>query len=115
MTQRLDGFVSLDAEDEAGTIVTGLLIFEGSKLALNVAATGVVRVGLLNEVGESLSGFDASSCDPISSDSVGHVVTWNGNSNVDALAGRIVRVKFEMQNSKLYAFQFVGDTLKSNR
>jgi hypothetical protein len=115
MTQRLDGFVSLDAEDEAGTIVTRLLIFKGSKLALNAAATGVVRVGLLNEAGESLSGFDVSSCDPIRSDSVGHVVTWNGNSNVDALAGRIVRVKFEMQNSKLYAFQFVGDTLKSNR
>jgi hypothetical protein len=34
------------------------------------------------------------------------VVTWNGNSYLGSLSGHVVRLRFEMQNAKLYAFQF---------
>jgi hypothetical protein len=34
------------------------------------------------------------------------VVTWKGKSSVKSLAGRSVRLKFEMQEAKLYAFEF---------
>jgi hypothetical protein len=39
-------------------------------------------------------------------DAVRHVVTWNGTSDVSALAGRPVRVRFRLEEGDLYAFQF---------
>ena len=36
-------------------------------------------------------------------------MTWKGQSNVAALAGRPVRVAFRLRAVKLYAFHFVND------
>ena len=120
-TQRLDGFLSLDAGDEPGTFITRPFVFEGDKLVLNVAAGGSVKVGITNLPGMEVTGFNIGltnppkipvtgfgigDCDPITTDSVRHVVTWKGDSDVGNLAGQVVRLRFEMQNAKLYAFQF---------
>jgi hypothetical protein len=119
--QRLDGFVSLDAGGQTGTIITRPLIFEGNKLTLNVAAKGTVKVAILNLPGREISGYNVGltstsgkpvrdfglgDCDPIRADSVRHVVTWKGSPDVGNLAGQMVRLRFEMQNAKLYAFEF---------
>jgi hypothetical protein len=37
-----------------------------------------------------------------------HTVTWNGDADVSRLSGRPVRLQMEMQDSDLYAFQFVS-------
>ena len=37
---------------------------------------------------------------------VAHTVSWNGNRDVHALAGRPVRLKVVMRAAKLFAFQF---------
>ena len=39
-------------------------------------------------------------------DSTEKVETWKGKSSVRSLEGRSVRLKFEMQEAKLYAFEF---------
>ncbi|MHC4707715.1 MAG: LamG domain-containing protein, partial [Planctomycetota bacterium] len=115
--QRLDGFVSLDAGGSTGTATTLPMVFEGRKLVLNIAATGSARVAILDEGGTAIPGFDLTDCDTIQADSVEHVVKWNGNSNVSSLEGTAVRLRFEMQDTKLYAFEFtslVGPELASN-
>ena len=91
--------------------ITRPLVFDGDRLVLNVAATGTTQVGILDEFWMDIPGFGVSDCDPIQADFVEHVVTWNGDSDVSALAGTAVRLWFEMQNTKLYAFQFrhLGD------
>jgi hypothetical protein len=122
--QRLDGFVSVDAGETTGTIITKPFIFDGDNLTLNVdAGEGSVRVGILNLAGREMSsygialsndqqdrlkttGFRIKDCDPVTSDSVRHVVSWRGNSDVGNLAGTVVRLRIEMQNAKLYAFEF---------
>jgi len=122
--QRLDGFVSVDAGKQTGMIITRPFIFEGDKLTLNInAAKGSVKVGILNLPGREISGYSTTlsddqeaktkvggfrvkNCDTITTDSVRHVVTWNGNGNVGNLAGQVVRLRFEMKNAKLYAFKF---------
>ncbi|MHC4624663.1 MAG: LamG-like jellyroll fold domain-containing protein [Planctomycetota bacterium] len=106
VSQRLDGFVSLDAGGKTATIITRPLVFEGSKLTLNVAAKGTVRVGILSLPARSIDGFAISDCDPIEADSVRHVVTWKDNPDVGKLAGQVVRLRFEMQDAKLYGFRF---------
>lgn len=106
LTQRLDGFVSLDATERGGAAVTQPFVYEGNKLTLNVNAKGSVRVALLDEGEMPIPGFDRKDCDVIRGDAVRHSVTWKGNPDVGRLAGKIVRLKFEMQDAKLYAFEF---------
>ena len=106
-TQRLDGFVSLDARERVGTFTTKPLVFEGSRLELNAKVAGSIRVGLLRENGEAIPGRDVKDCTVIQGDSLASAVSWGGDSNVEPLAGSVVRLKFEMQSAKLFAFQFL--------
>ncbi|MHC4575070.1 MAG: LamG-like jellyroll fold domain-containing protein [Planctomycetota bacterium] len=108
LTQRLDGFVSLDAGTEPGWAITRPLVFQGRKLTLNVAAKAVTRVAILDEQSGEIEGFTLADCDPIHMDATSQVVRWRRNSDVGRLAGRVVRLKFEMQNTRLYAFKFDG-------
>jgi hypothetical protein len=120
--QRLDGFVSVDAGQRKGMVITQPFIFEGDKLTVNVdAGKGLVKVAILDLPGQEMSGYNVgltnrpkkdvrnysiAHCDPITTDSVRHVVTWKGRSDVSNLAGKIVRLRIEMQNAKLFALQF---------
>lgn len=106
LIQRLDGFVSLDAGDKPGHLVTKPLVFAGDKLVLNINSQSEARVGILDKDGKPIRGFATADCDVIQGDFVHRVVTWNGKSNVGALAGKVVRLRVELQNTKLYAFQF---------
>ncbi|MHC4659099.1 MAG: LamG domain-containing protein, partial [Planctomycetota bacterium] len=100
--QRLDGFVSLDAGSTTATATTLPLKFQGSKLVLNIKATGSAKVAITDKNGKVIPGFDFDDCDHIKGDFVEKTVTWKGNGNVKALAGKTVRLKFQMQNTKLY-------------
>ncbi|MHC4482385.1 MAG: LamG-like jellyroll fold domain-containing protein [Planctomycetota bacterium] len=123
LSQRLDGFISLDAGEQNGIVITRPFIFEGDRLVLNVdAKAGRVKVAIValhgkeytgynvaltNPAKKPVRGFGIADCDPIRADSVRHVVTWKGDPDVGNLAGQVVRLRFEMENAKLYAFQFV--------
>ena len=107
MVQRLDGFVSLDAGRTVGTVLTRPFTFDGNSLVLNLSAKGFLRAGLLDLNGKPIPGFATDDCDPLRCDSTNHLVTWHGKSNLAELAGRPVRLMFEMQHCKLYAFQFI--------
>jgi hypothetical protein len=104
--QRLDGFVSLDAGQTAGTCITRPLSFEGDKLTLNAAARGRILVEIQDEKGNTIPGFSMADCDAIQTDSVRHVVSWKGNRDLAGLAGKVVRLKCEMTDAKLFALQF---------
>ena len=115
--QRLDGFVSLDAGAKTGTATTLPLIFKGSALTLNIKAAGSAKVAITDKNSKAFPGFSLDDCDQIKGDFVEKTITWKGNGNVKALAGKTVRLKFQMQNTKLYAFEFttpvllVGDSI----
>ncbi|MHC4687778.1 MAG: hypothetical protein ACYTEW_26250 [Planctomycetota bacterium] len=106
LTQRLDGFVSLDAGAKSGWAITRPLTFKGRRLLLNVAAQGSMRVAVLDRKGNELKGFGLADCDPVIGDATSYLVSWQKNTNVRGFAGRVVRLKFQMQDAKLYAFKF---------
>jgi hypothetical protein len=108
--QRLDGFVSADAASGGGEFVTPPLIFTGKRLVLNVntSAMGAFQVGLLNGAGHDIPGFAVDDCDIIRGNAVENVVTWKGKSDLTALSGQPVRMRFVMRAAKLHAFQFAG-------
>jgi hypothetical protein len=106
-TYRVDGFVSLRGTGQGGSLVTKPLVFEGDELQLNVATQdgGSVRVELQNTAGKPLDGFALSDCQPLQGDSIEQAVVWSGGK-LSSLAGKPVRVRFEVNNADIYSFKF---------
>jgi len=104
---RLDGFVSLDAGSQGGIVVTKPLTFKGRHLWVNTnASSGTLLAEILDEYGTPLPGFTKEECEPVTADSVNHCVRWKHCSDVSSLEGKVVRLKFFLNNVKLYAFKF---------
>ncbi len=107
--QRLDGFVSADFAGAGGELTTPLLRFSGARLHLNIdAKAGSGRVEILDAAGIPLPGFDLAACKNMKSDSTRQLVAWKKGSDLSALQGKEIRLRFQMSEAKLYAFQF-GD------
>ena len=115
---RPDGFASLDAGAEAGTLVTRPLIIPpgkpGGGLEVNAGVRGELRVEILDVAGNPIRGFEKDDCRPIKSDALNHAVHWDLRSsledenrpNLDALRGKSVRLRFQLRNGSLYSYRF---------
>ena len=97
-----------DAEYGGGWIETPPIIHAGSRLVLNIdtSAAGSARVGIAAVDGDPVAGRSIGECDEIMANGTEHVVTWKGKADVADLAGRPVRLRFEIRSAKLYAFRF---------
>jgi len=105
---RKDGYVSLSAGDGGGRLLTPPLVFAGARLRLNVdvATGGEVRVGVLAVDGKDAPGFSISDCERLVGRGTAQTVSWKSGSDVSVLAGKPVRLRFELRSADLYAFQF---------
>lgn len=103
---RRDGFMSLDADERGGEMLTKPLRCSGKSLLVNVDAgdNGHVQVEALNADGVAIPGFSMAQCQPITGDKVRQVVTWNGKSDLTQLADRTIRLRFQIKNAEMYAF-----------
>ena len=54
--------------------------------------------------GKVLDGFSFDDCDVIRHNLVDHVVTWKGNSELSALRGRAVHLRFKLSMTSLFTF-----------
>ena len=105
--QRLDGFISADFAKSGGELTTPPLRFAANRLELNVnAGEGEGKVELQDADGKPIPGYELARCTKLRTDSVHQVVGWNKRKDLSALKGQTVRVRFQMRNAKLYAFQF---------
>ena len=103
---RVDGFVSIDAGTDAGTLTTKPLVFLGDTLVVNANAKGgSLVVEALDAKGKVIKGFAGGDCTPITTDSVRHVVTWKADTDCHLLQGRPIRLRFHLKNAKLYSFE----------
>jgi hypothetical protein len=101
---RLDGFAALEAGDGAGTLTTRPFKLDGKHLELNVEANsgGSVRVEFLDADGQAIAGYNGTAADV---DSVRFRPEWSQQADLTALVGRTVRLRIELKNARLYAFQ----------
>ena len=105
-TLRRDGFASVNASYDGGTLTTVPYVLAGDALTLNVKADyGRVRVELLDAAGDPLPGFEAAACRAVTEDSVDAPVRWAGDPSLRALGGRPVRLRFRLANARLYAYR----------
>lgn len=104
-TLRLDGFVSLDA-DEAGSLITRRVTLGSGDLQVNMESpAGSIRAALLDaDSGQPLEGAGLDDCLPASGDNLRAPITFRGGKAAGQIAaGKPVHVQLEMQGAKLYA------------
>lgn len=135
LVQRLDGFISADAPyDREAYFITKPFVFKGNRLVLNIDtdAAGYAQVGLLDEAGKPIEGFDVDQCIYINGDYIDEEVEWllnleevqeieirsdedyeklasiaKTNLEVSTLEGKTVRLKIRMRGARLFSMQFV--------
>lgn len=98
----------MHAKYGGGELTTRPLVFKGRESILNfsTSAVGSIRVELQDEGGQAVRGFALSDCPEIYGDAIEDVVKWKSGSDVSALAGRTVRLRFVMKDADLYAIRF---------
>ena len=107
-TLRLDGFVSVRAGFKGGELITRPITFEGKQLTLNFAtsAAGSLRVAVESVDGKPIKGYTLTDCPVHFGDTVNRAVTWKNGVDVSQLAGKPVRLRFELKDADLYSFKF---------
>lgn len=105
-TLRRDGFASMTG---SGELTTNKLQFDGKYFFVNAKITGSLKVELLNENGEVISGFSKDDCNPITGDSTKKLVTWSSNQSLEAIQGKNIIVKFYLDGGDLYSFWISTD------
>ena len=107
---RRDGFASMDADKDEGTLTTRLVRFSGRHLFVNAdTRAGELRAAALDGVGRVVEPFSRENCMPLSGDKTMQAVRWKGASDLSKLAGKGVRFRFHLRNGALYAFWVSGD------
>jgi hypothetical protein len=114
-----DRYVGLLAGPNLGTLVTRPVVFSGSKLLVDMAASlpgkashsltqrkfdeADLRVAVLDEWGGDIAGLGLADCKMLSGRGV-QEANWNGG-DLRALEGKAVRLRFEYRSAALYGFQ----------
>ena len=113
-TLRRDGFASLSDQWPAGaprriwrdrsSAITRPLRFSGTQLFVNADVAGELRVEVLDREGRAVPGYSAADCEPVRGDRTRHAVTWRTRSDLSSLKGEIVRLRFSLSRTRLFAF-----------
>ena len=105
---RLDGFICLQARNTAGTIITEAFELMGSELEVNVdAKDGWVRIELLDDNGNAIPAFSGKVARQYKGvDKLRLKPQWKTGDGLSRLRGKPVKLKFTLQNARLYSFGF---------
>lgn len=117
---RRDGFVEQRAGEETGYLLTKEFVLEGNRLEVNMASvkTGTypnrgMRVEIVRHApmgehwkwSEACEGFGLDDCDPLTGRGEKQIVSWRGESDLSALKGQAVYVRFELRQAGLFSFR----------
>ena len=96
---RRDGFVSLDAKETKGTVITESFRLSGTDLYINVdALNGNCVVEVIDEDGKTLS--ESAN---ITGDLLHSKVNWQ-NGNLASLQGQIISLRFTLHSASIYSY-----------
>lgn len=103
---RKDGFASLQAKRQAGTMTTKPLLLDGNSLFLNysTSAGGFVQVEVCEVGGQPIEPFTLAQMTPLYGDEIQHRVVWDRSPSLATLKGKEVRLKFVLADADIFAF-----------
>lgn len=107
---RLDGIASLHAGGTVGELITKPFTFTGKTLTLNYAtsAAGNVQVEIQNADGSAIPGFTLAEAPETFGDKIDAPYAWKSGTDVSALAGKPVRLRFVLRDADVYSYQFTN-------
>ena len=107
-TLRTDGFASVHTGADEAEMITHPLQFEGNRLFVNYAtsAGGRIRIEIQDAEGHPIAGYGLEDFRQLVGDSTDQQVGWKRGGDLENLAGQVIRLRFVMQESDLYALQF---------
>jgi hypothetical protein len=100
---RKDGFVSRDAGEKPGRLLTPPLRMKGDRLTVNAKVRGELRLRILDLDGNPVPGFGDAQIAPITGDSTAHPVKSDGD--FAQLKGRPIRLELTLRDAQLYQFE----------
>ncbi len=107
-TLRRDGFASLAAGFDGGSVTTRPVKFEGSNAVLRLNAKADhharVEVEVLDAQGKALGDYAGDAVIPVKGDGVNLSATWKNRKSIGELAGRSIRLRFKLTNARLYSY-----------
>jgi hypothetical protein len=96
---RRDGFLSLDAGQEAGTVLTKPMLLAGATLHVNVdAKAGDLQLEVLDEDGQTVA-----VAEPVTGNQLRATICWK-SGNLESVKGKLVSLRFTLRNAQLYSF-----------
>ena len=103
----VDGFVSIRAGEEEGTMTTRIIEFSGQRrLIANASAKGgYVIAEVLDRFGKPLAGYGRHDCVPLEGDFLESEIDWKTGKSLTGLVGKPIRLRFIMKNADLYSFR----------
>jgi hypothetical protein len=103
-TLRRDGFVSISAGEDGGTMTTRPFLFLGDTLVLNAdASQGSISFEALDAAGKPIEGFDRDASVTLTTDSIRHSLAWKGHKDLHLLQGQPIRLRFHFRNARLFS------------
>ena len=96
---RRDGFVSRDAGDEPGTLLTKPFVLAGTALYVNVD----VKAGELNVTVLDGDGQTVAVSEPVTGDEPRAEFRWK-SGNLNSVKGKTVSLRLSLRNAQLYSF-----------
>ncbi len=104
-TLRLDGFASMNASFDGGSVTTRPFLLAGDELRVNVKSDyGKLVAELLDLEGKAIPGFASGDCVEILKDAVSAPINWRGEQDLRKLRGKPVSIRFSLENARLYAY-----------
>ena len=102
---RRDGFASMDAPGNGGSLETRPVTFTGNHLFVNAdLGEGELRAEVLAADGSVIAPFSRSACVPVTGNTTKARVTWRDANSLAQLSGRPVRFRFLLTSGRFYAF-----------
>lgn len=102
---RRDGFASMDAGEQPGTLTSRPVTFTGRRLFVNAdCRQGSLRVEVLTAEGEPIPEFSLEQAVPLSADATLAAIGWKETTDLSALSGTPVRFRFHLEQGRLYSF-----------
>ena len=104
---RRDGFISLDAGEESGSVITKPFRIPGRRLFVNFDGPGgELGAGILSASGQAVQGFRTDDCVAVTGDRSRAEVTWKGNPDLLPLTAQDVKILLRVRNGSLYSYWF---------
>ena len=106
LTVSRDGFTSLNAGLQGGTVVTRPLTFEGKTLRINaeIAPGGRLRSELRTAGGAAVDPYTLANCIPVTGNVMQARIVWGNRKTIEHSPTSSLRLVFELKNTKLYSF-----------